>query len=125
MPGRWSPEATQIDAGKEHGEHGGVERNPLRARWDGRRREAALGQSLVVDDEAVVVPEEYLHAIAPFAEEDEEVTSEGVEVQVVAHESDEAVMAAAKIDGLAGQVDLDAVGKAKQTALSAATREAT
>src|SRR5271166_3246459 len=72
--------ALQIDAVQEHGQVGGADFDTGAAARCGEL-EAAFFETLVVDDEAVRVPEEQLETVAELVAEDEEVAGQGVPLE--------------------------------------------
>jgi hypothetical protein len=87
--------------------------------------EAALRQSLVVNDESVSVPEEDLYAVASATKEHEQVAFVRVELPRVPHEPDEPVVPTAKVDRLGGEVDAHTRGQVDHWARIPETTAAT
>src|SRR5436305_11154792 len=67
-----------VDAVQEHGQLRGAQGHARLARAHGRPAEGPLFQSLVDDDEAVLVPVQQLDAVAALVAEDEDVAGQRV-----------------------------------------------
>src|SRR5436309_5292835 len=90
-----------VDAVQEHGQLRGTQGHARLVRAHGRPAKRPLLQSLVDDDEAVLIPVEpveQLDAVATLVAEDEDVPGERVVVQVLPHLLSQAVEALAEID---------------------------
>jgi hypothetical protein len=114
-----------VDSVEQHRESGAVDLDPDSAFRDLRESKSPLGKPLVIDDESVPVPEEDLDAIASPTEEDEEMTFIGIELPGVSDEADEAIVTAAEVDGLGGEVDANTRGQRNHRARTPETTAAT
>ena len=56
--------------------------------------------------QSVLVPDEQLDPVAALVQEDEEVTTEDVRAELVAHDRDKTIVGLAEVDGLAAEEDL-------------------
>ena len=119
-----SAHARDVDAVEQHRELGGIEARGDLRRVDRGQPEAALLETLVVDDEAAVVPGEDLRAVSAARDEDEEVAGEHVLSPAGAHEGDEPINAVPHVDRLRGEEDLDRAGQEKHGYLRAPTSSA-
>src|SRR5450759_3360778 len=124
-PRRRPADVSNVDAVEQHGERRRVHRHVLRARHDRLHAETALRQSLVVEDEAVPIPYEDLHPIESAPEKHEEMACEGIEAPRIAHDRDQAIMPATKVDRLRGEVHADARRQGQHRDRSASTNAAT
>ena len=104
-PGERPRDVADVDSVEQHRESCSVDLDPERAFRDLREPKSPLGKPLVIDDESVPVPKEDLHAIASPTEEDEEISLVRVEFPGVPDEGDEAIVTAAKVDGIGREVD--------------------
>jgi len=124
-PGERPRDVPDVDSVEQHRECGSVDLEPERAFGDLRESKSPLGKPLVIDDESVPVPEEDFHAIASPTEEDEEMTFIGIELPGVSDEADEAIVTAAEVDGLGGEVDANTRGQSNHRARMPETTAAT
>src|SRR5580693_2619545 len=107
-PRRRSLHVSHVDAVQQHRQRRRVHLYVRGTRGDLRHAESPLRQSLIVEDEAIAVPDEDLHAIKTTSQEDKEMSAERVEAPRTANDCDQAVVAATKVHGLGGQVHADA-----------------
>ncbi len=56
--------------------------------------------------QSVLVPDEQLDPVPALVQEDEEVTTEDVRAELVAHDRDKTIVGLAEVDGLAAEEDL-------------------
>ncbi len=70
-----------------------------------RQPKSALRESLGVEHEAVLVPEEDLHPVASPSEKHEDVALIRVQVPRVSDKRDQPIMTTSKVNRLGGQVD--------------------
>jgi len=122
LPGGGAAGRGQIEASEQHRQLGPVEHDAVGPRFDIGHAESALGQTLIVDDEAASVPEEDLHAIDPPADEYEEVPLERIHAESRSHKRGQAIMSASQIDGLGRQVDTRPRRNAQHPTRSAAIK---
>src|SRR5882757_11510923 len=95
----------EVDAGQECGEVGG---GHLDAGGVGvGDAEGAAFQSFGPDGEAVAIPIQDLDAIAPFIEEDEEVSRERIELEGTGSQRGEAVKTLAHVGRFFGEINSD------------------
>ena len=80
-PCRLAAGPRQVEAAEQHCQLGSVEPHSVGVGGDLRQAEAPLGEALVVDDEAAVVPEQDLDAIAAPSDEDEQMAGVGIELE--------------------------------------------
>jgi hypothetical protein len=100
-----------VDAVEQHRQLRGVELRAQRLFMESRKPETSLLQTLVVEDEAAVVPGEDLQAVTAPGNEGEEMAGVDVFLPIAAHDVGQAIDAAAQIDRLTSEENADCPGE--------------
>lgn len=114
-----------VETAEQHREFRPVEHDVVGACRYARHAEAPACESLVVEDEAAAIPEEHLDAIAPTADEDEEVPAERIEREQVSDQRAETIVAPSQVDRLGREKYLRTRSDGQHAARTAATSAAT
>src|SRR5438034_8460302 len=115
------PRVGPIEAVEQHGQLRRTQGHAGLARAGGWPAEGPLLEALVDDDEAVLVPVQQLDAVAALVAKHEDVSGQGIGLQVLADLLGQAVKAAPQIDRLAAEPDADGGRKAQHGGTSSST----